>query len=213
MDIYLIRHAEPDRDSILTPKGFEQAERLAEYLRPVPITHIYCSPLARARLTMEAVAFGRGLVPVALDWLAEMNGDIGVGHSTWTTSAAELEDDVDFGGRIAEYMRGQLEASLAGFDAIMAEHGYRREGRKFRCCGGEDRSPILAFFAHGGQNATLLAGLFQLPLAEFYAATKYRCTAMTHLQMGPRRHEGFAELRMLSFAACPHLGADGHLAL
>ena len=211
MDDYLIRHAEPDKQSILTGNGLREAEGLADYLRPVPLTHIYASPLARAQWTMQAVARGRSLTPVTLDWLAEMNGNIGCGHSTWTTSAAELEDDPGFAGRIAEYMAAQLGRSLEGFDALMAEHGYRREGRTFRCRGGEKGNPRIAIFAHGGQNVTLLAGLFALPLADFYAATGYRCTALTHLRMMPRRHEGFAELVMMSFAGCPHLGVGAHL--
>ena len=209
MDVLLIRHADPHPETALTETGFEQAERLAEYLRDVPITHIYCSPLARAQKTMEAVGRGRDITPVTLDWLRERRGDIGIGHSTWTTTGAELEGDHALAARIEELMGPQMAEVVRGFDAILAEHGYHRDGRAFRYEGGVD-TDLLAIFAHGGLIQTLLPGLLRLPLPDFYAAVHYRCTGITHLTM-MRRRGGPPELQMLSFCACPHLGVDGHL--
>ena len=209
MDIYLIRHAEPDPETVLTDRGRDQAERLAAYLRDVRITHVYCSPLARAQETMAAVVRDRDLEPVTLEWLQELRGDIGVGHSTWTTTGAELEADASLAGRIEEHMDPQKAEVVRGFDTMLADHGYAREGRAFRYVGDGDDSDVLAIFAHGGLIQTLLAGLLRLPLPGFYAAVHYRCTGITHLTM-MRRRDGPPELQMLSFCARPHLGVEGH---
>jgi broad specificity phosphatase PhoE len=53
-------------DSPLTGRGLEQARCLARRLAHEPIYAVYCSDLARARLTAEAVVAGRGL-PVVVD--------------------------------------------------------------------------------------------------------------------------------------------------
>jgi probable phosphoglycerate mutase len=210
MDIYLIRHADPHPETALTEDGFRQAERLADYLRAVPITHVYTSPLARARKTMEVALAGRDLEPVTLDWLQELRGDIGIGHSTWTTTGAELEANPALAARVEEHMTPQLHEVTQGFDALLREQGFHREGRAFRYDGGPDGdSAVLAVFAHGGLIQTLLAGLLRMPLPDFYAAVHYRCTGITHLTM-MRRRDGPPELQMLSFCARPHLGVEGH---
>lgn len=52
MRLLFIRHGEPDyeKDS-LTPKGFREAEYLAEYLAGEKIDYCYVSPLGRAKDT------------------------------------------------------------------------------------------------------------------------------------------------------------------
>lgn len=67
MKLFLIRHGETVdnvaglyagvRDSVLTIHGVEQARRLGEYLAKtdVKLTHIFSSPLSRARKTAEAI--------------------------------------------------------------------------------------------------------------------------------------------------------------
>ncbi|MDR0248296.1 MAG: GNAT family N-acetyltransferase [Oscillospiraceae bacterium] len=65
-DIYLIRHAEAEGnifrrahgryDSPLTARGLLQLERLSARLAPVPLAHIYTSPLARARRTASSLS-------------------------------------------------------------------------------------------------------------------------------------------------------------
>ena len=68
MHIYAMRHGEseynvkglcnddPARDVPLTPGGRQQAERAAEALHRIPLDHVYCSELPRARETAEIVA-------------------------------------------------------------------------------------------------------------------------------------------------------------
>jgi len=205
MNLYLIRHADPDYASdSLTARGFEQAERLAEHLRDVPFTHVYCSPLGRAQRTMAPTARDRELTPVTLEWLREMRCDMGIGHASWNVTAAELAAEADLAGRVAGFMDPQVPEVLAGLDALLGAHGYRRAGPEFHCLDHADDADLCAVFAHAGLIMTLVAALFHLPLADFYAAVQYPPTGITHLRMV--RNGGGAELRMLTFAARPHLG-------
>lgn len=48
-------------DQPLAPGGLEQAERLAEALRPLPLAAVYASPLRRAADTGSRIAAARGL--------------------------------------------------------------------------------------------------------------------------------------------------------
>jgi probable phosphoglycerate mutase len=65
-----VRHAEPDAmrgriygrlDPPLSPTGRAEAERVAAWLRPVPLDAVFASPLRRAEETAEYLAHGRGI--------------------------------------------------------------------------------------------------------------------------------------------------------
>ena len=214
MVICLIRHADPDyANDTLTPKGLAEAELLARYLRDVPFTHIYCSPLERAQATMQPVLAGRDLLPVTLPWLAELDHRMGLGQAAWNVTCAQLDADETLAARITEFMRPQQTQLLAKWDELMAEHGFCRTGRTYcRDVPVYPRRQLLAVFTHGGLLLTLLAGLFGLPLVQTYACTVYLPTGITHLEM-LRGGEGFCELRMLSLAARPHIHVSDQLML
>jgi broad specificity phosphatase PhoE len=68
--LVVVRHAEPDGmrgriygrlDPPLSPTGRAQAERVAVWLRPVPLHAVFASPLRRAEETAEFLARGRGI--------------------------------------------------------------------------------------------------------------------------------------------------------
>lgn len=68
MRLLFIRHADPDyaRDS-LTPRGKEEAFALAETLREQWIDAVFCSPLGRAKRTMEVgLSLRAGQLPVEI---------------------------------------------------------------------------------------------------------------------------------------------------
>ena len=214
MNIYLIRHADPDyaADS-LTELGFAQAERLAAWLRDVPLTAVYCSPLGRARRTMEPALLGRRLDPKTLDWLAELHHNMGLGHAVWNVTAEELDADPTLGGRIEAFMAEQQAALVAGFKELMARHGFvSTGGRAYRWDRAARLNQTIACFAHAGMIMTLLAGLFRWPLAEMYVSMDYKPSAVTHLKMY-HRAGGFVELRVCALAAQAHLPATEHLGL
>ena len=81
--LYLIRHGETDynnalrfqgqTDIPLNQKGIEQAEKVAAFLKDVPLRAIYTSSLQRARTTAEIIGRAKGLEPQATDALREMS--------------------------------------------------------------------------------------------------------------------------------------------
>jgi len=79
VELVLVRHAEPVRveggdrpaDPHLTPRGREQAQRLAAWLADETVDHLVTSPLVRARETGEAVAATTGLAPEVVKGVAE----------------------------------------------------------------------------------------------------------------------------------------------
>jgi broad specificity phosphatase PhoE len=90
LKILFVRHGEsqanPDRvfanrvgiPGDLTPVGVAQAHALAWSLAPKPVTHIYTSPLARARQTAEILANTLGVPATITDALREYDvGDFG----------------------------------------------------------------------------------------------------------------------------------------
>jgi alpha-ribazole phosphatase len=81
--LYLIRHGETDYnnelrfqgqiDIPLNQKGIEQAEKVAEFLKDVPLQVIYSSSLQRALTTAEIIGRAKGIEPQATDALREMS--------------------------------------------------------------------------------------------------------------------------------------------
>jgi broad specificity phosphatase PhoE len=81
MDLVLVRHAEPVRtvagtvdgpaDPGLTPLGFEQAQRLADWLAHEAVDAVLSSPMRRARETAEPLAARLGLEVEIVEGLVE----------------------------------------------------------------------------------------------------------------------------------------------
>ena len=81
--LYLIRHGETDYnnemrfqgqiDIPLNRKGIEQAEKVAEFLKDIPLLAIYTSTLQRARTTAEIIGKAKGIKPQETDALREMS--------------------------------------------------------------------------------------------------------------------------------------------
>jgi broad specificity phosphatase PhoE len=79
--LLLIRHAESEgnaagrfqgqRDYPLSPRGVEQAARLAERLKARPLDHIYASPLTRASHTARLLAEIKGMTVLPLPGVME----------------------------------------------------------------------------------------------------------------------------------------------
>lgn len=82
MNLYFVRHGESEANVLrvisnrglvhgLTDKGRNQAQALAERMAGLNLSHIYTSPLLRARQTAAIIAEQCGLVSVTTDALLE----------------------------------------------------------------------------------------------------------------------------------------------
>ena len=77
MKLLIIRHGEPDYSiDSLTPKGWREAELLADRLCREPIDAFYVSPLGRARDTAKPTLERLGRRAEVLPWLHEFQGTV-----------------------------------------------------------------------------------------------------------------------------------------
>lgn len=75
MVLYIIRHADPDYEKgTITPKGHKEAQALAGIMDRLQPTHLYSSPLGRARDTASYTVKATGLPLGIEDWTREIEG-------------------------------------------------------------------------------------------------------------------------------------------
>lgn len=188
MRIIFVRHGEPDyaRDC-LTDEGHRQAQAAARRLSGEGISKIYASPCGRAAQTAAATAARLGLPVTTLDFMHEISwGGKGIPHGghPWTLGDRLLAEGFDFDAqdwRGHPWFKGNVATEYyariaAAFDALMLEHGYRHEGRRFRCAGGTDET--IAVFSHGGSGACALAHLLNLPFPYVCSVMPYDFTSI-----------------------------------
>ena len=74
MNIYIVRHAEPDYEhDTLTEKGWREAELLSRRLERIPMGTYYVSPLGRARDTASLTLQKVGAEATVCPWLREFD--------------------------------------------------------------------------------------------------------------------------------------------
>lgn len=163
MKIMFVRHAEPYYaiDS-LTEKGHQEAELLSRRLARLDVKAFYTSPLGRARETGRYTLEKVGREAEVLPWLAEFRGhsldpengklripwdykpSIWMQHKALRDMDAWLEDPLMTEGNVAEIYQETIE----GLDALLASHGYVRDGQIYRV---ENNKPdTIVLFCHFG---------------------------------------------------------------
>ena len=163
MKIMFVRHAEPwyAIDS-LTEKGHREAELLSRRLCKLDVKAFYTSPLGRARETGRYTLEKLGREAEVLPWLAEFRGksidpENGNTRIPWDYKPSIwmdrkdlrdidtwLDDPLMAEGNVAEIWR----ETTTGLDALLAKHGYIRDGHIYRA---EDNKPeTIVLFCHFG---------------------------------------------------------------
>lgn len=99
--ILFVRHGEtaPNRDGLvlgrsdpdLTDLGREQARRLGDVLADEGVTHLWTSPLLRARQTAEAIGAATGCEPVLDERLLEVDWGAWEGRPVGAVAEGELD--------------------------------------------------------------------------------------------------------------------------
>lgn len=222
MKLLLVRHADPDYEhDSLTGKGWREAGFLARRMAQIPAKAYYVSPLGRAKdtasLTLEAVgrtaeecpwlrefdaAIWRPDVPdhrkIPWDWLPQdWTADERSFHlDQWHQLPAMVE------GRVKE----EYDRVTGELDALLARHGYRREGRCYRV--EEPNSDTLVLFCHFGVTCVLLSHLLNVSPMVLWHGTCAVPSSVTTVVTEERR-EGIASFRMLGFGDISHLYANG----
>ena len=225
MEILLIRHGDPDyaHDS-LTPRGVSEARQLAASLARLSLDKLYVSPLGRAQETCAWTAESKAMEPITLEWLRERGikrgsvylweapGEMFLGAETLATQNDWSTAD-GTSGKMPEGAE-QFERVRAGFDALVAEYGYLRQGHGYRVEQPPDarrsdarRSDArIALFCHKGVIMTLLADVLHWALPMLFVSLHIHPTGVTRLEMVER--DGFAHLKALAINDLSHLGSS-----
>ncbi|MBR1658765.1 MAG: histidine phosphatase family protein [Oscillospiraceae bacterium] len=221
MKLLIIRHGDPDyeKDS-LTERGWREAEALADRMEKTEVAAFYVSPLGRARDTASCTLRRLGREAETLDWLREFSPrrwdpDVGRERVIWDwrpdqwTAVPEYYDESAW-LHAPEMEKAGVPAEYAwvcrGLDALLARHGYRRNGRVYDAL--RPSRDAVALFCHFGVECVLLGHLLGLSPMVLWHGTCALTTSVTTLVTEERR-QGVAAFRMNGFGDVSHLYAAG----
>ena len=231
MRILIIRHGDPyyPTDS-LTEKGQREAELLGERLAKEHITHAFVSPLGRAKLTAAPFLKKCGMEATELEWLKEFpvalakefaypNGDGGTNRCAWNMPPecwTEIPGIYDADGwrNAPMYADGAVQARYdfvcAGWDALLAEHGYTRDGSVYRIADGwEEKKETIALFCHLGLGNVLLSHVLHMSLPAVWHTLFLPTTSVTTVMMEKHLPKPLAHARIVQVGDTSHLYAGG----
>lgn len=220
MRLYIIRHADPDYERhTITPAGHLEAQALARRLARQGVDAIYSSPFPRALETMHYTAAAVGVTPEVLDWTAELL-DFRI-DSTWGAAFAwdlageivrgcdPLPDHANWHQTApldAPVLREKFTTLRQDSDAFLAQHGYQREGGRYRCLAPNRRQ--IAVFCHNGLGLTWLAHLLEIPLSLVWSGFWLAPSSVTTILFDERSPD-WAVPRCVGLGDVSHLYAEG----
>lgn len=221
MRLLIIRHADPDyaADS-LTETGWKEAALLVPRLEKLDIRAIYVSPLGRARATASLTLKALDREAEVLPWLREFHSPFTAPDGTernpcwdwlpgdWTAEPRFFDKDAWCDPdcfRKAE-IRREYDWVVENFDALLAKHGYVREGSLYRAL--HPNHDTLVFFCHFGLECVLLSRLLNVSPMVLWHGTCASPSSVTTL-ITEERQEGTAYFRMRAFGDISHLYAGG----
>lgn len=222
MRILLIRHGDPDYAiDGLTEKGKREVVLLAKKLAGEKIDKIYSSPLGRARLTAEPTAKAHGLEVEILPFMREFSEKqvqlpyMDAPSIVWDILPAYVNEQPDVYSKDAwqetPYIKNsevfeEYQAVCKSFDALLARHGYEREGYNYKVV--NSNHDTIAIFCHFGVMAVLLSHLLNCSPCSLWQHTCALPSSVTTIYTEERR-EGVALFRAVGFGDISHLYAGG----
>ena len=221
MKLMIVRHADPDYSiDSLTPVGWEEARLLAERMAKLDITDFYVSPLGRARDTASLTLEKMGRKAEVCPWLREFEAPIYKPDrpkpgctwdwlpQDWTVEPRYYDPDrwtepeVMQAGDVA----GQADWVASNLDAVLAAHGYERNGNLYRAV--RPNTDTLAFFCHFGVECVMLGHLLHVSPMVLWHGMCAAPSSVTILNTEERR-KGIVSFRMSTFGDTSHLYAGG----
>ena len=222
MKILIIRHGDPDYSiDSLTPTGWKEAKLLADKLVKMNIDAFYVSPLGRAKDTASYTLKAYEKEAVEYDWLREFPAQIWrpdiANHKmiAWDWLPEDWTAEPRFFDRtewknVPCMQEGQVgpmyDAICEQFDALLAKHGYERDGLMYRAV--SPNEDTIAFFCHFGLGSVLLSHLMNVsPMVLWHGF----CAAPSSVSslISEERREGKAYFRAQVLGDVSHLYAAG----
>lgn len=213
MHFFIIRHADPDyKNDTITEYGWQQARALANAPVLADVDAIYASSMGRAQDTARPLAEKLGLPVTVLPWAAETSLDVFAPNYIYRGEALYALKDKWYTHELCpdapEAIEKELNLQYAGLDALLADHGYCREGDLYKITDANEKK--IALFCHCGVGATLLARLWSLPANIMWGATDLCTTGITHFWL-KNYDEGYTGPRCLYINDTSHLYQAGIL--
>lgn len=218
MKLLIIRHGDPDYSiDSLTEKGWKEAEYLSERISRLEVKDFYVSPLGRAKDTASLTLKKMNRTAEVCDWLREFDPLINRPDVTekrkcawdwlpqdWTQEEKFYQYDHWFDNEIMEegHVKETYQEVIRSFDALLAKHGYVREGHYYRVEKANDDT--IVFFCHFGLECVLLSHLLSISPMPLWHGTCAAPTSVTTINTEERR-EGIASFRLSSFGDVSHL--------
>ncbi len=218
MKILIVRHADPDygMDS-LTEKGWKEAEFLSERLTKLDVKEFYVSPLGRANNTASCTLSKLNRTAIEKDWMREFCANIWRPDVTdqkiipWDWLPQDWTAEADFYDYDKWYLSERMQEGkvkeeydwvVNGLDEILAEHGYKREGRYYRV--EKANNDTIVLFCHFGVQCVMLSHLLGISPMVLWHGTCAAPSSVTTVVTEERR-EGIATFRVNSFGDISHL--------
>lgn len=220
MQIFLVRHADPDYAiDDLTEFGHQEAAALGKRMASIGLDELYASPLGRAQTTASYVAKETGLTIQTEAWTRELDwtgimiedqmgpiwdyageriSEIAGGKRIW-------DDKTDHWLKQDEY-RTKFNELQAFSDEFMLRQHYKRENGLYRMM--EPSTKKIGMVCHGGFGLAWLAHLLQIPLSLAWSSFWIAPSSVTTILM-EERSEHFAVPRCIALGDVSHLYANG----
>lgn len=219
MRLVFIRHAEPDYSiDSLTPKGWREAELLADRVCKWDVKQFYVSPLGRAQDTASCTLKRLGKEAITYPWLREFVGHVKntVNGNTaicwdlmpdhWTADEGMYDRDnwakSDIMLTSTNDISVECDAVYNGIDMILKNHGYERCGRYYKV--NEHNDDTIVIFCHLGVTMVMLSRILGIAAPVLLHGFFLAPTSVTVLNT-EERVDGMAYFRCQSMGDTTHL--------
>lgn len=222
MKILLIRHAEPDYFSkaALTPKGFREADMLADRLEKQGVDEIYSSPIPRAMKTAKPLADALGKKIKILPWAEEFRGKI-ILEGTGETIPWNLPNEVWSGEEefydIHNWLKNKTMSSVdvpavyenvcANLDSLLESYGYTSLGDTLYSAPNNGEKTI-AIFCHFGVGMVMSSHLTGISPVLLWQSMFLPASSVTTF-ITEEREKGIAKFKCMQMGDTSHLMEHG----
>lgn len=221
MKLVIIRHGDPDyAHDALTEKGKKEAGLLAEYFPRLSPAAVYCSPMGRAQMTMNACREKCGFTVETLPWLREFPAAV-FSPTKKKTSLAWDQMPSFFTRRPLLYdserwcedvllantnFMEKYEWVRQGLDMLLEKHGYRHNGKLYDAIF-PNRDTVVLFCHFGvlGVIMSILTGVSPYIYWQHFCALPTSITTLATEE----REQGKAVWRCIGFGDLSHLALGG----
>lgn len=218
MKLIIIRHGDPDYSiDSLTPKGWREAQLLADRISKLDVTAFYCSPLGRAKDTASFTLERMHAKATELSWLREFEGKIRKGLKVtncwdrlpceWTNEDKYYSDQwCDTKLMRSLNVKKEYKKVCEGIDALLSQYGYEHTGRCYKVK--KSNHDTIVLFCHFGVEAVILSHIFSCSPMLLWHNFVALPTSVTTL-ITEEREQGTAVFRCQQFGDISHLYAAG----